>query len=271
MVKGIRRFLNRHHCLKAKLKVFFFVFRNPFGKHGYRRILKGKCVICDHDTTFWDFGEKSETFICFHCGSSARNRAVAKILLQGTHIQTPAPRLCEFNKDNLLRGYIASGYGMLAKVLSQRNFIISEYFDGVPFGSFKEGIRCEDLTQLTFQGEVFDIVISEHVLEHVPDPFRAFSEVNRVLKKSGLYIFTIPFEAQDKSVTRVLPDGTALLPELFHIDPLRHAGALVYTQFSKKDLIEKFLKPNMFEAEIIVVNDTMAGIFNCEVIKARKV
>ncbi|MBS4015550.1 MAG: class I SAM-dependent methyltransferase [Candidatus Latescibacteria bacterium] len=160
---------------------------------------------------------------------------------------------------------------MLANALNQRNFIVSEYFDKTQPGSFQNGIRCEDLTKLTFPDEIFDIVITEHILEHVPDPMRAFCEVNRVLKKKGLFIFTIPFEVRGHSVTRILPDGSKILPELFHIDPLRTAGALVYTQFSKDDLIQKFLKPNGFEAEIITLNDITAGINNCEVIRARKV
>ena len=173
-------------------------------------------------------------------------------------------------RDDSIRGYIASGYSILAQILKKKKFIISEYFDNVTLGKYKDGIRCEDLTRLTFSDETFDIVISEHVLEHVGDPYRSFIEVNRVLKKGGRYIFTIPFEAEEGTVRRVLCDGTTLMPKQFHIDPLRPQGSLVYTQFSKKDLIDKFLSPNKFKAEIVTVNDKNAGIFNCEVIKARK-
>lgn len=46
---------------------------------------------------------------------------------------------------------------------------------------------------LPFKDECFDYVISNAVLEHVRDPFKAAREIERVLKKGGRVIASVPF------------------------------------------------------------------------------
>lgn len=268
VLEQIYKFLNKHYSLKVKAKIACFLFSNPFRKNKAPALLKGKCNICGRRTVFWDFSGNPETFFCHHCGSSARNRAIGKLILME---RDPAGEsIKSMRRDKDMSGYIASGYGALAKILKTKNFIISEYFEDLPVGSVSDGIRREDLTGMTFPDETFDIAITESVLEHVNDPFKSFAEVNRVLKKSGIYLFTIPFESIGETVTRTLPDGTAVMPEQFHIDPLKPGGALVYTQFSKRDIMKKFLEPNRFKAEILTLNDKETGIFDCDVVRAEK-
>lgn len=45
---------------------------------------------------------------------------------------------------------------------------------------------------IPFPNETFDIVISNNVIEHLQDPKLAFKEIDRVLKKGGLFIFKTP-------------------------------------------------------------------------------
>lgn len=48
-----------------------------------------------------------------------------------------------------------------------------------------------DITDLSkFKSNSFDVVVSDQVLEHVPDPFKACREIHRVLKKEGYAINT---------------------------------------------------------------------------------
>ena len=49
-----------------------------------------------------------------------------------------------------------------------------------------------------------DYVISSHVLEHVPDPLRAFHEWERVVKPGGYFLMIVPHHDQLKSDTRPL-------------------------------------------------------------------
>lgn len=46
---------------------------------------------------------------------------------------------------------------------------------------------------LPFSDEVFDLVVSQEVIEHVRNPFRAMQEMRRVLKKGGILYCQVPF------------------------------------------------------------------------------
>lgn len=64
-----------------------------------------------------------------------------------------------------------------------------------------------DICNLPFQDRSFDIILCNHVLEHIPDDTRAMQELFRVLKPGGWGIFQIPQDLkrattfQDDSVT----------------------------------------------------------------------
>ena len=53
-------------------------------------------------------------------------------------------------------------------------------------------ILKEDVQQLSFKDNAFDIVLCQQVLEHVPDPVRAIKELQRVA--AGQLIITVPYE-----------------------------------------------------------------------------
>ena len=49
-----------------------------------------------------------------------------------------------------------------------------------------------DICALPFKDNSFDIILCNHVLEHIPNDRKAISELYRVLKPSGWGIFQIP-------------------------------------------------------------------------------
>jgi ubiquinone/menaquinone biosynthesis C-methylase UbiE len=51
-----------------------------------------------------------------------------------------------------------------------------------------------NVSELTFPSETFDVVICNHVLEHVPDDRKALSELYRVLKKGGWGSIQVPMK-----------------------------------------------------------------------------
>ena len=51
-----------------------------------------------------------------------------------------------------------------------------------------------DLTDLPFADAAFDVVVSSHVLEHVPDDRAALAQITRVLKPSGWAVLMFPFD-----------------------------------------------------------------------------
>lgn len=114
------------------------------------------------------------------------------------------------------------------------NYVCSEYFgpDHAP-GKIVNGVRHKDLQRLRFANDSLDVILSFDVFEHVPDPCAAFRELHRVLKPGGRHIFTVPFHQTEfeDDVRAVIEGGeTKLLKEpIYHLDPLRTEGILVYT------------------------------------------
>jgi SAM-dependent methyltransferase len=103
-------------------------------------------------------------------------------------------------------------------------------------GKERDGIRCEDLRDLTFQDDAFDLVISSDIFEHVRDPMRAFAEVFRVLRPGGFHIFSVPLRWPFPPRTKARvdwsgPEDVFLCPPTYHGSPTDPEGSLVYTDF----------------------------------------
>ena len=57
-----------------------------------------------------------------------------------------------------------------------------------------------DITQLPFESDQYDVILCNHVLEHIPDDHKAMQELYRVLKPGGWGIFQVPLE-NDRAIT----------------------------------------------------------------------
>lgn len=49
-----------------------------------------------------------------------------------------------------------------------------------------------DICNLPFEDNSFDVILCNHVLEHIPDDTKAMHEIYRILKKGGWGVFQIP-------------------------------------------------------------------------------
>ena len=74
----------------------------------------------------------------------------------------------------------------------------------------QQAMRKEDITNLSFEDSLFDIVFCAHVLEHVKDDKKAMRELYRVLKKSGFAIIDVPIDYNREST---LEDDSIKTPE----------------------------------------------------------
>lgn len=119
-----------------------------------------------------------------------------------------------------------------------------------------------DITQLPYDAGKFDLILCNHVLEHIPDDIKAMSELFRVMKPGGLGIFLVPIDMtmkktfEDPSVTdpqeRVEKFGQEDHVRLYGADypeRLRSVGfqveALPYAQqFSEADQFKYGIKPH---------------------------
>ncbi len=62
-----------------------------------------------------------------------------------------------------------------------------------------------DICNLPFMDNEFDIILCNHVLEHIPDDTKAMKELFRVMKVGGMGVFQIP---QDLNRTNTFEDNT---------------------------------------------------------------
>jgi SAM-dependent methyltransferase len=67
-----------------------------------------------------------------------------------------------------------------------------------------------DITNIEYEDNVFDVIICNHVLEHIPDDRKAMSELYRVLKPGGWAILQVPISL---SLDRTSEDSTITTPE----------------------------------------------------------
>lgn len=124
-----------------------------------------------------------------------------------------------------------------------RSVASSEYLDGVPPGTRRDGVQCEDVQRLTFADGSFDVCTSTEVFEHVPDDRAGFREMHRVLRPGGLLLFTVPMSGAAQTIerTRLEPDGgiVHILEPAYHGDRLTGAGTVLVHRDYGADIVER--------------------------------
>ncbi len=124
-----------------------------------------------------------------------------------------------------------------------------------------------DICNLPFADNSYDLILCNHVLEHIPDDTKAMQELYRVLKPGGMGIFQIPQDLnrvttfEDDSITDP-KERAAIFGQYDHVrvygrdyfDKLRSMGFTVteedYTQKMDPELVERYC---LAKGEIIPV------------------
>ncbi len=87
-----------------------------------------------------------------------------------------------------------------------RNWVSVDKFDESESIDYRD-----DIQSLHFGNDTFDAIVCDAVLEHVPRPWIAIAELNRVLKPGGtIWVsvpMTYPYHEAPKDYWRVTPDG----------------------------------------------------------------
>ena len=209
-----------------------------------------------------------EDGICQKCWSNSRKRHLARVLLKlikRNHAMRNFRCLKKIPVNIKIDIYNLESNGALHEYLKHiRNYTCSEYFGPVDIiGKEHKGILNIDLQNMPFKDNSFDFVITTEVFEHIPDPYKAFAEIYRVLKKGGTHIFTVPFyENQEKDEVRAIINAKGELKHLltpeYHGDPIRGEGILVYTIFAA-EMFEK-LKRLGFDVKTDRMRNPLFGV-----------
>jgi Methyltransferase domain len=215
---------------------------------------------------------KKESLDCYWCGAKLRARRLSSVLLKTIPTSTgEAPSVRAWASDPRVQllhiGEINIIEGMHEELRRLPNLAYSEFREGDEPGRERDGIRCEDLTRLTYDDESFDVVLTSETLEHVPDLKRALSEIARVLKPRGWHLFTIPLmPGVPKTYARAEIDSAGHL--IHHTHPIRHPGGdvgyPVFTEFGAD--VPEILGRSGFEVEELfgpVSERDVAQVFRC--------
>lgn len=190
-------------------------------------VLQDICGVCGADSSFdlSDGAALRREARCTHCGATVRNSDLAKVIVE---LFAAGRKSLRESLDLLakLRILEAGTGGVIHDILSPLpGYHCFEFFDDIQPGQMKDGKRCEDLRALTYPDALFDLVITQDVLEHVDGTESAFAEIFRVLRDGGRHVFTVPLHEGHTTLSR---QG---LPNVFHADPVRAEGTRVCTDW----------------------------------------
>lgn len=235
----------------------------------------GVCNVCGRRTIFicTDLETARGNMFCFFCRSSSRKRHVAKHVI-GDVIKDIR---CIAQIPGLKRDisiYNLDAHEAFYKVLrNYPGFYCSLFDPELEHGEvIYERIYCQNVEELTFDDEMFDIAVSEDIFEHVRDYMKGFSSIYRVLKPGGYHIFTIPCNFHIPTITRVntsTDEDIHLMPQEYHDDGIR-GRILAYRTFGND--IFQILESIGFETAVHLSKyaDQKNGIFDSYVFVSKK-
>ena len=171
-----------------------------------------------------------ERLECPHCHMNNRQRLVAALFKQRLSSQGLDGTTIYFMEQ------VTPIFNWAIMTFPQHKIVGSEYL-GYEYtgGSVINGIRHEDVMNLSFEDNSVSLIVSNEVFEHVPDPNKAFSECARVLRNGGTMLATFPFhQNSDASIVRAKINANEvehLLSPMYHGNPVSTDGSLVFTDF----------------------------------------
>jgi hypothetical protein len=168
-----------------------------------------------------------ERLVCTQCGMNNRQRLVAKLVQQAASASARS-RIYLMEQVTPIFEWVRKLPGAEA----HGSEYLGHQYRG---GEHVDGIRHEDVMKLSYPDASFDLIVSNDVLEHIPDPQMALRECFRVLRPGGSLLATFPFhvEKETTAVRAKLVGGRIehLLPAQYHGNPVSPDGSLVFHDF----------------------------------------
>lgn len=123
---------------------------------------------------------------CPKCGSTDRERLIYTYLNFKLDIfNKPTTRILHIAPEIIImQNFIAKGF---------TNYICGDFFAEGQHADYSHNlVKHMDIQNLPYDDNSFDLVICNHVLEHVPNDSKAMEEIYRVLDKNGKAILQVP-------------------------------------------------------------------------------
>jgi len=213
-------------------------------KHNSGNLTNKFCCICNNDVVGFQpyrdgwknapqlmsvlevIGSDLDNFSCTICGAHDRER----------HLFLFFEALKLFDKFEGASILHFAPEKRLAKIIESKVPLSYIKADLYPSDSTIEKV---DMTNICYDSESFDIVIANHVLEHIPDDIKALSELRRVLKKGGMAILQTPYSAKLNTTLQDsgIDDDNSRLHLYGQEDHVRLYGLDIFDRFASVGLL----------------------------------
>lgn len=139
-----------------------------------------QCPCCDHQGKFVSAKRNApREFRCPNCASRPRDRQVALVLKENN---------ISFDDKNIL--HIAPEWPLYRKLKNNSGYVGGDVLKR------RNANAYVDITDIQFEDDWFDILVCNHVLEHVVDDAKGMQECFRVLNKGSIGIITVPVDLE---------------------------------------------------------------------------
>lgn len=196
-------------------------------------------------------------------GLLSRNRGVLWILerLYGS--------LGNLKQKDIYLAEAVTGFSLwLRRKIGNERILCSEYLLNAEAGI--NDVPHQDLCELTFSTESFDLIVCNELFEHVQVLDPALAEICRVLRPGGRLVATCPLAfGQRESIVKAIVEPTTgktrLLEKVeLHGDPVRpDHGSLVY-RIPGWEVLEQLKRAGMVQAKIHHVSSWKHGILGSD-------
>ena len=187
---------------------------------------------------------------CPNCLSKNRERLVLAVLQNKLSVE--GKKVLHFSPEKHLFQFISK----------KANVTTVDIMPGF-YRSIDKNILQEDATKLSFAPETFDIIIANHILEHIPEDTIAMREMQRVLKAGGFAILQVPYsEKLDTTIEEPWINDPARQEALYgqrdhvriyalkdYVERLKESGFIV--NVLKADTLKEYLKYGTQERECV--------------------
>ena len=162
-----------------------------------------ECPVCNHTfSKFLPYGynelTRRENVLCPYCLSLERHRQIWLYLKNETDFfsKKEKQKMLHIAPEQCFHDYFKKQENLDYLTADLESPIVDMHFD---------------LHDIPLEDNRFDVVMCNHVLEHVEDDIQCMKELNRVMKPGGMGIFQVPI---DYSREETLEDPSINTPEL---------------------------------------------------------
>lgn len=176
-----------------------------------------QCNICRYFGFFKAQGARIDA-LCPKCGSLERQRLLMLQMQRGVipELNDANAKVLHFAPEKILEGIFRQVF---------KNYKTADLFEKADL--------CLDMEEIDIKSESYDVVLANHVLEHVDD-LKASLELSRILKNNGMLVCTVPIvEGLDETYENVAVTNER--------DRLLHFGQSDHLRLYGKDFRDRII------------------------------